>query len=71
MKENDCKKEYNRALLTGERALFDVHGVSINDCIFADGESPLKECSDIVMRVDFRHSHAVSASARTRPCAAS
>ena len=50
MKEKDGKKEYNRALLTGERALFDVHGVIINDCIFADGESPLKECSDIVMR---------------------
>lgn len=35
------------AFLTGERAMFDVHGAEIENTIFADGESPLKECSDI------------------------
>lgn len=33
--------------LTGERAMFGVHGAVIENTIFADGESPLKECSDI------------------------
>lgn len=35
------------AFLTGERAMFDVHGAEIENTIFADGESPLKECTDI------------------------
>ena len=28
--------------LTGERALFKARDLQIEDCIFADGESPLK-----------------------------
>lgn len=40
-------KEINRQILTGERALFKGDGLLINDCIFADGESPLKESRDI------------------------
>lgn len=33
--------------LTGERAMFGVRGAVIENTIFGDGESPLKECSDI------------------------
>ena len=33
--------------LTGERALFAQNGLVLRDCTFDDGESPLKECSDI------------------------
>lgn len=33
--------------LTGERALFAQNGLILRDCTFDDGESPLKECSDI------------------------
>lgn len=33
--------------LTGERALFGSHNIKIVDSIFEDGESPLKESSDI------------------------
>lgn len=33
--------------LTGERAMFGVQGAVIENTIFGDGESPLKECSDI------------------------
>lgn len=40
-------KKIKQALLTGERALFNSNGLFIEDSIFADGESPLKECSDI------------------------
>ena len=32
---------------TGERSLFMTHNLHIIDAIFADGESPLKECSNI------------------------
>lgn len=40
-------KEINQAMLTGERALFQGQKLRIFDSIFADGESPLKESSDI------------------------
>lgn len=40
-------KEIKAQLLTGERALFASHDLLITDSIFADGESPLKESSDI------------------------
>lgn len=40
-------KEIRQELLTGERALFKGEQLKIYDCIFADGESPLKESSDI------------------------
>ncbi len=36
-----------QGLYTGERALYNSHGLRIVDGIFADGESPLKESRDI------------------------
>ena len=36
--------------LTGERALFHSKDLEIQNCIFADGESPLKESRDITVR---------------------
>ncbi len=39
--------EYKQRLFTGERALFQGKNLRIIDGIFADGESPLKESSDI------------------------
>lgn len=44
MAEKKCLSEQR---FTGERALFNSHGLCIRDSIFADGESPLKESSDI------------------------
>lgn len=41
------KKTMEQQLLTGERALFGTHGLTLRNCTFADGESPLKESSDI------------------------
>lgn len=43
----DQKREYRQAFLTGERALFQGKNLKIIDTIFADGESPLKESSNI------------------------
>ncbi len=40
-------QEFNQQLFTGERALFGTHGAKISYCTFADGESPLKESSDL------------------------
>lgn len=37
----------NQQMLTGERALFKSRELIIRDSVFADGESPLKESSDI------------------------
>lgn len=37
----------NQKYLTGERALFKSSDLIISDTIFADGESPLKECRNI------------------------
>lgn len=34
-------------ILTGERALFSLHDMAIERCTFADGESPLKESTDL------------------------
>lgn len=42
-------KEINQAYLTGERAMFGAKDVVFNDCIFADGESPLKESANIIL----------------------
>ncbi len=39
--------EINQRLLGGERALFHGHDLRIVDTVFTDGESPLKESSDI------------------------
>lgn len=43
----DTKKEIRQQTLTGERALFQGKGLQITDCVFMDGESPLKESQDI------------------------
>lgn len=40
-------KEINQQLLTGERALYGTHDAKISYCTFADGESPLKESSNL------------------------
>lgn len=40
-------KEINRAFLTGERPLFHGNNLKINETIFTDGESPLKESQNI------------------------
>ncbi len=41
------KREINQQYLTGERALFQARNMKITASTFADGESPLKESSDI------------------------
>ena len=43
-------KKYKQGLFTGERALYDIHNAEIEDSTFDDGESPLKECSDLKVR---------------------
>lgn len=43
-------KEINQAYFTGERPLFHENHISVNETIFAEGESPLKECSDIELK---------------------
>ena len=40
-------KEINQQSLSGERALFGTHDARISYCTFADGESPLKESSNL------------------------
>ncbi len=40
-------KNIKRELFTGERALFKGENLFVEDCIFADGESPLKESRGI------------------------
>lgn len=40
-------EKFKQKLLTGERALFKSCQLYIDDCTFADGESPLKESCDI------------------------
>ncbi len=40
-------KEYIQQFLSGERALYDTHDARISYCTFADGESPLKESSNL------------------------
>lgn len=36
--------------LTGERALFASRGLQIENCVFDDGESPLKESRDLILK---------------------
>ncbi len=43
---NDMK-EFKNSVFTGERALFATRGGKIADCVFEDGESPLKESSEL------------------------
>ena len=53
MRENEIFRRTNETItqevLTGERALFRGKDLVINDCIFDDGESPLKESENIIM----------------------
>ena len=46
-------KQYKQGLFTGERALYDIHDAEIIDSTFDDGESPLKECSNLIVRHSF------------------
>ncbi|MCF0216576.1 MAG: DUF3737 family protein [Fibrobacteraceae bacterium] len=39
--------EAKQQILTGERALYQSRNLKVVDCVFEDGESPLKESSDI------------------------
>ncbi|MCQ2481584.1 MAG: DUF3737 family protein [Clostridia bacterium] len=41
--------ELNFGSFTGERALFSSHNLKVSNAIFDEGESPLKESSDIVL----------------------
>lgn len=45
----EMKREIRQELLSGERALFQGRDMTIYDTIFADGESPLKESSNIAL----------------------
>ncbi len=42
--------EINQAYLTGERAMFSAKDKVFTDCIFDDGESPLKESANIILK---------------------
>lgn len=42
-------KQYKQQFFKGERALFGGRELELIDCIFDDGESPLKESSDIIL----------------------
>ena len=46
---------FKKGTYTGERALFATKDATFEDCIFEDGESPLKESSDLkICRTTFR-----------------
>ena len=45
----EIKKTIQQQILTGERALFQSENLHVIDCIFEDGESPLKESHDITL----------------------
>lgn len=42
--------EYDQQLFKGERALFDSRDLFIENCIFDEGESPLKECANVTLK---------------------
>jgi hypothetical protein len=42
-------KKISRQILTGERALFASRDLTISECVFEDGESPLKESKNIAL----------------------
>lgn len=42
--------QYQNGHYTGERALYHIHDAEITDSLFDDGESPLKECSDLKLK---------------------
>lgn len=43
-------EELSRKILTGERALFQGRHLCLSECVFEDGESPLKESEDIQLK---------------------
>ena len=43
-------KIYEQGLFEGERALYDIHNATVLNSTFQNGESPLKECSDLVIK---------------------
>lgn len=45
----EIKNTIQQQILTGERALFQSENLHVVDCIFEDGESPLKESHDITL----------------------
>lgn len=48
-------KNYKNSTFEGERALYDIRDAKIENCIFQNGESPIKECSNLeVYHSDFR-----------------
>lgn len=48
LKGSNMEKIENKKF-SGERALFDTHDVEIDNCTFFDGESPLKESSNLLI----------------------
>ena len=44
---SEQKKIYKQGSFTGERALYGKTGIRVEDSVFYDGESPLKECRDV------------------------
>ncbi len=40
-------KEYKQRNFQGERALYGIRDVKVTDCVFENGESPLKECENV------------------------
>ncbi len=40
-------KEFQGGIFTGERAMFQAEGAIFRDCVFEDGESPLKHCRNL------------------------
>lgn len=42
-------KIFENESYTGERALYNTHDAKIVSCVFFDGESPLKECSNLLI----------------------
>ena len=52
MKEDISMKELKQGFFSGERALFGEQDLKVVDSVFDAGESPLKECHDLVLRGD-------------------
>ena len=53
-------KEYKESTYTGERALFALNDASIYQCVFEDGESPLKESRNLkINKTEFRWKYPV------------
>ena len=41
---------YREKNFQGERSLYARHGIRVENCVFENGESPLKECTDVEVR---------------------